>query len=255
MAKLLDEQAKLPPQGLLARVFGITPLGPESAPWYKGALGEIEVGKVLGGLGPGWEVLHAVPVGKADTDIDHVVIGPAGVFTLNTKNHSGQKVWVGGSTFMVNGARHPYVPNAVYEARRASRLLSKAAGRDVPVSPLLVLVQPGSLTIKKRPDGVEIVKAGNLWRWFSRQPHTLQATEVEHIAAAARAPGAWHEKPQGGEESAAVTAGFTSLRGRVRNARLRRMAWGLAIMGGIVAAMGLVAIPVLGSLFARLTGG
>jgi hypothetical protein len=34
---------------------------------------------------PEWTVLHSVPVGTGSTDIDHIAIGPAGVFTLNTK--------------------------------------------------------------------------------------------------------------------------------------------------------------------------
>ncbi|MBG6212216.1 hypothetical protein RCH23_000129 [Cryobacterium sp. CAN_C3] len=45
---------------------------------------------MLSKLGPEWTVLHAVPVGSGSSDIDHVVIGPAGVFTINTKNHTGK---------------------------------------------------------------------------------------------------------------------------------------------------------------------
>jgi hypothetical protein len=236
MAKLLDEQAKLPPQRFLARLVGTSPLGPESESWYKGALGEIEVGKVLAGLGPGWEVLHAIPVGKGTSDIDHVVIGPPGVFTLNTKNHSGQRVWVGGNRFMIGGARHPHVPNAVYEARRAARLLGSSAGREVHVAALLVLVEPVDLTVKKRPDGVAILKAGDLQRWFSRQPRLLGPADVEHLAAAARAPGTWHENPSKGQDHAAVAAEFTALHRSVRGARLRQGLWWIG--GGLVAVGG-----------------
>jgi hypothetical protein len=69
---------------------GADPLTPDNYPWYKGALGEIAVGQILERLGPEWTILHAVPVGGGAFDIDHVLIGPAGVFTLNTKNHAGQ---------------------------------------------------------------------------------------------------------------------------------------------------------------------
>ena len=75
------------------------------------------------------------PVGKGDSDIDHVVIGPGGVFTINTKNHSGQKVWVAGRIFLVNGQKQPHLRNAGHEAQRASRLLSAAAGFRVDVVP------------------------------------------------------------------------------------------------------------------------
>ena len=60
-------------------------------------------------LGKGWHVLHSVPVGDRGADIDHVVIGPAGVFTLNTKNHTGQRVSVTASNVFVNGRNPHYV--------------------------------------------------------------------------------------------------------------------------------------------------
>lgn len=96
VAHRLDKQ-----RGRLGRIFGAPPLGPESAPWYRGALGEHAVGRALARLGPEWAVLHAVPVGRGSSDIDHVVIGPGWIFTLNTKNHTGQSVWTAKSTLLV----------------------------------------------------------------------------------------------------------------------------------------------------------
>jgi hypothetical protein len=60
--------------------------------WRIGADGEERVGTELARLiklDPRWRVLHAVPAGDAGADIDHVVIGPGGIFTLNTKHHPG----------------------------------------------------------------------------------------------------------------------------------------------------------------------
>jgi hypothetical protein len=116
-------------------VFGASPLSPESRPWYKGALGEIAVGRILEQLGPEWLVLHGIPVGKGSSDIDHLLIGPAGVFTVNTKNHSGQAVWVAGRTFIVAGKKTRHLYNAAFEASRASKLLSAAVGAAVDVTP------------------------------------------------------------------------------------------------------------------------
>jgi hypothetical protein len=76
--KLLGDREGEPSRSFLGRVFGADPLSPDNYSWYKGALGEI-VGRVLQRLGPEWTVLHAVPVGTATSDIDHVLIGPAGV--------------------------------------------------------------------------------------------------------------------------------------------------------------------------------
>ena len=124
ISQLLELQRAVPPRSAPARVLGLSPLSEQAAPWYRGALGELHVGRLLTKLPAGWHVLHAVPVGKADADIDHVVIGPGGVFTVNTKNHSGQKVWVAGRTLMVNGHKEPHLRNAEHEAERAGRSLS-----------------------------------------------------------------------------------------------------------------------------------
>jgi hypothetical protein len=40
------------------------------------------VGHQLRKLGECWRVIHSVPIGKNDVDIDHVVIGPPGIFVL-----------------------------------------------------------------------------------------------------------------------------------------------------------------------------
>ena len=47
--------------------------------WRRGAEGEEVVARRLAALDSSWHVLHSVPVGNRDSDIDHVVIGPGGV--------------------------------------------------------------------------------------------------------------------------------------------------------------------------------
>ena len=54
----------------------------------RGARGERKVGAVLDGLGPDWHAVHDIYLGRGN--IDHVLIGPAGVFTVETKSHSGR---------------------------------------------------------------------------------------------------------------------------------------------------------------------
>jgi hypothetical protein len=149
--------------------------------WRLGAAGEIRVGVQLSTLtrrDPRWRTLHSVPVGTRGSDIDHVVIGPGGVFTINTKHHPGAKIWVGGDTVLVNGVRQAYVRNSRYEAERAGRLLSAACGFDVVVTPLIVCVNAERLTIKAPPNGVHILTRRGLRRWLRRQPERLAAGEA-----------------------------------------------------------------------------
>ena len=102
----------------------------EATGWFRGVLGERRVAELLEPLGEGWTVLHSVPVGRGASDIDHVVIGPAGVFTINTKYSPGRDVWVGGYGMYVGGHKQHYVTNSIAEAKRAAVLLSREVADD-----------------------------------------------------------------------------------------------------------------------------
>jgi hypothetical protein len=161
--------------------------------WRLGAAGEIRVGAQLDKLtqlDPRWRALHSVPVGRRGSDIDHVVIGPGGVFTINTKHHPDARIWVAGDTVKVNGLRHAYIRNSRHEAERASRLLSDACGFDVPVTPLIVTVG-ADLTIKEHPADVHILSRHLLRRWLRRRPEVLSAADA--IFDQARRSSTWVE--------------------------------------------------------------
>lgn len=237
MAEVLAVRERDAPRTPLGRAFGVDPLTPDSRPWYKGALGEIAVGRILGRLGPEWTVLHAVPVGAGTSDIDHVLIGPAGVFTLNTKNHSGQKVWVAGRTLMVAGTKHPHVRNAMHEAARAGKLLSAAAGLAVDVTGVLVIVEPRSITIRERPENITVLTDGQLLRWLNRRKPVLTPEQLARMTAVAVLPGTWHRQPAAGAAAVALQQDFAALSREVAGARRRRLAWASAVAAGFILAV------------------
>lgn len=164
--------------------------------WRIGADGEQAVAEQLSRLGPGWRLLHAVPVGDRGADIDHVVIGPAGVFTVNAKHHPHSSVWVGGDTFMVNGHRVPYIRNSRLEARRASRLLTEQTG--FPVSARGVIAVVGAhkgITVKKQPeDGqVAVVPRQRVCQYLHALPFRLDPREIDAIFEVARISTTWRD--------------------------------------------------------------
>jgi Nuclease-related domain len=88
----------------------------------------------------GWRVFHSVPVGDRGSDIDHVVIGPGGVWTVNTKGHPGKSVWVRPQHDPRRRA-HAALPTELrHEAERARRLLTQACGFPVFVKAALVFL-------------------------------------------------------------------------------------------------------------------
>jgi hypothetical protein len=176
---------------LLARLVGART---NERAWRIGADGEQAVAAELAKLGPDWRILHAVRVGTKGSDIDHVVIGPGGVFTINAKHHPQANVWVGGDTVMINGTRVPYVRNSRHEADRASRLLSEHAGFPVHVYGLIAVMGANrGFTIKSQPsDGrIVVVKRRDVARYIQRFPVWLTPRHVETIYDVARRSSTW----------------------------------------------------------------
>ncbi|HEX5468572.1 MAG TPA: NERD domain-containing protein [Gaiellaceae bacterium] len=57
-----------------------------SLTWVRGAVGERQTEEALGELPGGWRVFHDLPDGRGN--LDHVAIGPGGVFAIDTKTYS-----------------------------------------------------------------------------------------------------------------------------------------------------------------------
>jgi hypothetical protein len=180
-----------PVKAFLARVLGVRA---GDGAWRVGADGEMEVGRQLRKLGPAWRVIHSVPVGRGDSDIDHVVIGPAGVFTLNTKNHGRSRVWVAENAFQVNGRKTQYLRNSRFEAQRASKYLTAACGCHVSVEPVIV-VMAATVKVKAPPAGVHVVGGKRIARWLSTRPAVMAPDEVDRIFAEARRDSTWRSRP------------------------------------------------------------
>jgi hypothetical protein len=157
--------------------------------WSKGAQGERFSGRTLERLPSGCHVFHDIPVGQRGANIDHIVVGPAGVFTINAKNVKG-KVWLASRTLLVNGHKTDYLPKEVREAARASRLLGAALGRLVTVKGVLSIIAD-DWTIKEKPSDIHVGSPRRVNRWLLEQPPSLLPHEVIEIAAAVADPKTW----------------------------------------------------------------
>src|SRR3954471_11514018 len=65
--------------------------------WERGADGEAATARALGGLNKqAWTTFHDVRwPGRQRANIDHIAVGPAGVFVIDSKNWSGDVRVVG----------------------------------------------------------------------------------------------------------------------------------------------------------------
>jgi hypothetical protein len=188
--KARELRAASPIHTRLARLFGVHT---DERAWRKGANGERITGLWLGRLPESWFVFHDVPVGARGANIDHVVIGPGGVFTINTKNLTGS-IRVNPRSIVHNGFRTDFLPKATAEAHRAARLLSAAVGKPVEVRSLLAILADEWI-VKRLPDDVYVGGPRSAKHWMLQQPPVLRSSDVILIAAAASKPQTWVEAP------------------------------------------------------------
>jgi hypothetical protein len=192
---LRERAEKLRPQSagvrFLATIFRVRTA---DRPWRVGAQGERKVGARLDPLvRRGWKVLHGVDLGIAG-DVDHLVIGPHGVFAVNTKHHPGAVVKVTAKSISVRGWPVPYVAKACRQAQRVRIALSQALGRPVHVTPLVVVHGHRDLSgwRSHRPQGVHVLPSWAV-AWWCRLPGRakLSTEDIEALYAVACQRSTW----------------------------------------------------------------
>lgn len=143
------------------------------ASWAKGARGEVHVGRLLEELAPEYGVWHDLTFPESAANLDHLVIGPNGVFAVNTKNHSGGRVTVYPNAVWVNGREHDY-GRAV---RREAATTKQVLGSDAWVTPMLVVLAD-RFEVKGEPRGVAVCRAEDVVRVVRDHPGHL-TTEAQ----------------------------------------------------------------------------
>jgi len=122
--------------------------------YFKGARGEELVGARLAVLPGGWHVFHDLSL-DSRFDADHVVVGPGGVFVVETKFWSG-RVTVGQGKILVDGSAPSRSPLAQVET--AAGTLSTWLAVRLEQAPAVVPILCFAGT--RLPDGV--ARVGNV---------------------------------------------------------------------------------------------
>src|SRR6185437_8892704 len=93
----------------------------------------------------GYLAMHARPIPESQDQIDHLVVGPAGVFAIDSEDwdkrlavrtKSGKQLWHGPFS------KKDRLQHAQWEAQRAADLLSGAIGKPVIVRPAMAVYGP-----------------------------------------------------------------------------------------------------------------
>lgn len=159
--------------------------------WRTGLVGERCVGAELSRLErQGWRVLHSIPLPRG-VDIDHLLIGPGGVFSVNTKHHPNKTVWVGDHVARVNrGKPKPYPRKSRAEAERVRRVLERYCDFPVPVQPVLVFVGTTDVKVAATQLTVRVYREREVSA-LAPLPAVLTPIQAEQIYNVARHREAW----------------------------------------------------------------
>jgi hypothetical protein len=155
---------------------------PETQAWRRGAEGERHVAHLLEPLvRAGWGVSHDLRVPGSKANIDHIVIGPPGVFVIDAKNYRGRLrlsrdglLWHG-RTFLA-----PTLSATRWEADKLQARIGAPDIAVVPVVAVLGAVVPfGQVTSM----GVTVVPARRLPGLLRSLPPTLAPQRAREVAA------------------------------------------------------------------------
>lgn len=240
LEQVLLRQAAARPRTRLERLVGRDPVEPEARPWYTGATGERAVAARLSALPPGWTVLHSLPVGRNGADIDHLVVGPGGVFTVNTKHHVDASVWVAGRTVLVSGTSRPIVQKAEAEARRVDRIVAGVLADPPAVRPVVAVVGAKRMTVRHAPRTVTVLRAEHLRRFLKNQPERLSAAEVRLLVSRFEDPATWLPTTEATPE---LLLAFSGLSRQVRSAARVRVGWALGLLGLTASGSAAIVLP------------
>jgi hypothetical protein len=130
----------------------------------RGARGEEHVGELLDELTQeSWRVIHDASLGRGN--VDHIAIGPAGVFTVETKSHPGPV-----HVRRVHGS-------VIAQAQAQRKAIERVTGLEV--QPLVVFSRAWVDRPMARRKGVRVVPARMLLGFLGKRPTTLTRGQVE----------------------------------------------------------------------------
>lgn len=155
--------------------------------------------------------------------------------------------WVGSRRLLVNGQAKDHLRNTRFEAARTQKLLSAAAGTEVPAVGVITIVGAKQITIREQPADVAVVDAARLTRWLKKQPPRLDQTQTAELSALVRDAATWTAEPQHEPD----ISGFDALDREVVGAKRVRMIWSAGLL---VAVMG-VTVPMALGFYGCLLGG
>ena len=147
--------------------------------FYIGARGEERVSRILSELPDRYHVFNNFVA--CGTHVDHVVVGPAGVFAVETKFWRG-KVTIEEGHVLVDGQlpSRPPLAQVLREAARVKTALAKAGWSGM-VTPVLAFASNTFQAHIAELHGVVVLNASEIGRSFATERVVIPPSELERL--------------------------------------------------------------------------
>ena len=149
--------------------------------FFKGARGEEHVAALLAALPAGYHVFHDFAAGRHH--VDHVVVGPTGIFSIETKSWRGSVTAEEGE-ILVNGRLPDRAPlaQAMREAAAVQAALRRAGWSTGEVIPVVCFASDTFADARRTIGAVTVLNAAGAAAWIAGCPKVLAAGDVERVA-------------------------------------------------------------------------
>lgn len=150
----------------------------------KGNIGEERIAALLDTLdGAGWTVLNdRYKSPSSPANLDHVVVGPPGVFVIDAKNWTGGRLRLDERGMALGRYRHD---DELHSARVDATIVGRHAAAAVPevlTTGMLAFVEDVGLTEPAMHQAVVLLQADQLLLWLTSEPRRLDPQQVHQIA-------------------------------------------------------------------------
>lgn len=145
----------------------------------RGAMAEEEVGSLLDQLPDGFFILHDFVSKRGN--IDHIVVSPKGILTIETKSHKGV-VTFDGEKLKRDGQdfKKDFIRQAWAQAFSIRDLLARH-GMEAPKPQPVILFGNADVRVREKVKGVEIIGRRYLPAYLARQQDRMTRKDAEKI--------------------------------------------------------------------------
>ena len=150
--------------------------------WSRGAEGEVVLAEVMGPLSAdGYYHLDDRRLPGSKANLDHVLIGPAGVFVIDAKNWSGQLRVDGKSLRQDERRRDDHLERVRVQAVDVSTLIEESLGRRVEVRAAICFTGEAALPSRVAVDRVHLVNRDELVPFVRSLERRLDQSAVDDV--------------------------------------------------------------------------